>query len=266
MTSRQRELLHAEFAADPSSAYGGPVSANREFLPQSAVLSAPAKLTVELRITGVRDDGMHLLDAEMVSLDFGDTLTLSAGNTVSYRGLWHGDGDDEDLVTRALRLIRCERSVVIDKAIPAGAGLGGGSADAAAILRAAGFYDLDAAARLGADVPYCLVGGRARVSGIGEVVVPLPDRHQTFTLVTPPLHCSTPAVYRQWDKMGGPRGDYGNDLEPAALALVPELARYRDQLSNHAGARARLAGSGSTWFVEGAHPGEGYRVASTTTY
>ena len=64
--------------------------------------------------------------------------------------------------------------------------------------------------------------------------------------------------------MGGPTGDNGNDLEPAALEVAPELARWRDELSDSAGTRARLAGSGSTWFVEGAHPGEGRVVARTT--
>ena len=102
------------------------------------------------------------------------------------------------------------------------------------------------------------------MSGIGEVIEPLPFVERTYTLLTPPLHCSTPAVYRAWDDMGGPQGDNGNDLEPAALVVEPELAEWRDKLSDHAGTRARLAGSGSTWFVEGAYAGEGFVVARTT--
>ena len=80
------------------------------------------------------------------------------------------------------------------------------------------------AAELGADVPFCLVGGRARVTGIGEVVDPLPFVPLELTLMLPPFGCSTPAVYRAWDELGGPRADGPNDLEPAALAVEPRLA------------------------------------------
>ena len=152
----------------------------------------------------------------------------------------------------------------LEKRIPAGAGLGGGSADAAAVLRWAGFADLEAAARLGADVAFCVVGGRARVTGIGEVVEPLPFVERTLTLWTPPFGCSTPAVYRAWDDLGGPTGDHGNDLEPAALVVEPRLAEWRDRFAEVTGQRPRLAGSGSTWFVEGAFPGDGRLVVHTT--
>lgn len=232
-------------------------------LPTTGSLFAPAKLTVDLRVTGVRPDGMHLIDAEMVTLDFGDELAVSEGSGVSYTGVWTAEGGDDDLVSRALALLGEKRRVQVTKQIPAGAGLGGGSADAAAILRAGGFTDLEAAARLGADVAFCLVGGRAQVSGIGEVVEPLPFVEREYTLLTPPVHCSTPAVYKAWDAMGAPQGDHGNDLEPAALAVAPDLAAWRDRLSEHAGVRARLAGSGSTWFVEGAYPGEGFVLTRT---
>ena len=79
----------------------------------------------------------------------------------------------------------------------------------------------------------------------------------TFTLLTPPVHCSTVAVYRAWDDLGGPTADGPNDLEPAALVVAPELARWRDELGERTGQVPVLAGSGSTWFVEGAHPGPG---------
>jgi 4-diphosphocytidyl-2-C-methyl-D-erythritol kinase len=154
--------------------------------------------------------------------------------------------------------------VAVEKHIPTGAGLGGGSADAAAVLRWAGCRDRDVAASLGADVPFCLVGGRARVTGIGEIVEPLPFEARTYTLLTPPFGCSTPAVYRAWDELGGPAGEAGNDLEPAALAVEPRLAEWRDRLGEATGQRPRLAGSGSTWFVEGDHPGDGRVVARTT--
>ena len=233
-------------------------------LPAVATLFAPAKLTLSLRLTGIRGDGMHLIDAEMVTLDFGDTVEIGPGDGVSYDGAWTGQAESDDLVSRALRLLGEQRSVCVHKAIAAGAGLGGGSADAAAVLAAAGFRDVIAAAQLGADVAFCLVGGRARVRGIGEIVEPLPFVGHSVTLLTPPLSCSTAAVYRMWDELGGPVGDNGNDLEPAALRVEPRMERWRDQLSEHANQPARLAGSGSTWFVDGAHPGPGLVVARTT--
>jgi len=228
------------------------------------VVVAPAKLTRSLRITGVRADGHHLLDAEMVSLDLVDTLTFSEGDGLEVRGddPYVHDGDD-NLVRHALRAVGRTTHVVLDKRIPSGAGLGGGSADAAAVLRWAGVTDLDLAARLGADVAFCLVGGRARVTGVGERVEPRPFEPLTFTLLTPPVHCSTPAVYAAWDALGGPRADGPNDLEPAALRVAPDLARWRDRLGDATGLTPVLAGSGSTWFVDGAFPGDGHVVVRT---
>jgi len=233
------------------------------------VLFAPAKLTLSLRVTGVRQDGFHLIDAEMVTLDFGDDLRIQEGNELQAFDASNNVALDlgpakDNLVTGALELVGRRRAVQILKRIPAGAGLGGGSADAAAILRWAGFSDLVRAAELGADVPFCLIGGRARVAGIGEIVEPLRFVEQELTLWTPPLACSTPAVYRAWDELGGPVGDNGNDLEPAALLVEPRLAQWRDELAAVSGQRPRLAGSGSTWFVEGDHPGEGRVVVRTT--
>lgn len=219
-------------------------------------LKAYAKLTLSLRVTGVRDDGYHLLDAEMVTLDLSDELTFTEGVN---------DLPVDNLVSRALSAVRrSDVHVELVKRIPTGAGLGGGSADAAAVLRWAGVPNLDVAASLGADVPFCVVGGRARVRGIGEIVEPLGFEARTFTLLTPPLHVSTPAVYSMWDQLGGPTGERGNDLEPAALALVPELAKWRDLLGDAAGTEPRLAGSGGTWFVEGAYPDVAGGVVTST--
>jgi 4-diphosphocytidyl-2-C-methyl-D-erythritol kinase len=224
---------------------------------RTTVLRAPAKLTTELRITGVRSDGYHLLDAEMVELELADLVTVTAGGSgLTVTGPYAAgvpDGDD-NLVARALRLAGRLAHVTIDKRIPPGGGLGGGSADAAAILRWAAWTDAVGAARLGADVPFCLVGGRARVRGIGEVIEPLPPRPATFTLVCPPLAVSTPAVYRAWDDLGGPHSVGRNDLEPAALTVEPRLASYRDRIREAAGAAPVLAGSGATWFLDGEHP------------
>jgi 4-diphosphocytidyl-2-C-methyl-D-erythritol kinase len=92
------------------------------------------------------------------------------------------------------------------------------------------------------------------VRGVGEEIEPLPFERRVFTLLTPPLEVSTSAVYEKWDALGGPTGENGNDLEPASLAVEPRLAVWRDQLGNVTGRTPRLAGSGATWFVEGAHP------------
>jgi 4-diphosphocytidyl-2-C-methyl-D-erythritol kinase len=102
------------------------------------------------------------------------------------------------------------------------------------------------------------------VTGIGELLEPLEPLQRTFTLYTPPLHCSTPVVYRRWDELGGPRGEHGNDLEPAALSAYPELIEHRERFADATGRRPRLAGSGSTWFVEGAVEGPRHVVAHTT--
>jgi 4-diphosphocytidyl-2-C-methyl-D-erythritol kinase len=259
----------------------------------SAVL-APAKLTLSLRVTGVRADGYHMLDAEMVSLDLADELTFGDGKglevvdarpgadaspapaavTAAGTGLIPGvpaalglppgiPAGDDNLVLRALRAVGRDAHVRLLKRIPAGGGLGGGSADAAAVLRWAGIYDVALAATLGADVPFCLRGGRAQVSGIGDVLEPLPFVERTFTLVTPPFGCSTAAVYRAWDALGGPTAAGPNDLESAALRVEPGLARWRERLGEATGQVPVLAGSGSTWYVEGSYSGAGRVVART---
>ncbi len=234
---------------------------------------APAKLTLSLRITGVRDDGYHEIDAEMVTLDLCDRLEIhpSPGGAAEVRMLDAAGGcfgaappAAGNLVMRALTLAGRRARVTVHKRIPAGAGLGGGSADAAAVLRWAGFTDTVRAASIGADVAFCLAGGRARVRGIGELVEPLPYVREQYTLLLVPLPCSTAAVYAAWDELGGPVGAGGNDLEAAALRVAPELAAWRDEFGDSTGQAPRLAGSGSTWFVAGAHPGPNRVVATTT--
>lgn len=237
------------------------------------VLTAPAKLTVSLRVTGVRADGLHLVDAEMVSLDLVDTLTFAPGDALVVEEAATGlpvVADDDNLVRRALRAVGRSAAVHLVKRIPAGGGLGGGSADAAAVLRWAGRADPDRpddlalATALGADVPFCLRGGRARVTGIGDVLEALAPVERTFTLAVPPFGCATPAVYRAWDDLGGPSGAGPNDLEAAALVVEPRLAGWRDRLGAATGETPVLAGSGSTWFVPGAHPGDGRIVVRST--
>jgi 4-diphosphocytidyl-2-C-methyl-D-erythritol kinase len=230
-------------------------------------MRAPAKLTLSLRVVGVRSDGFHLIDAEMVTIDLADELEFGDGDGLEIVGSGGGlpvVADEDNLVARALRAVDRRAHVTLTKRIPAGGGLGGGSADAAAVLRWAGRdRDVACAASLGADVPFCLLGGRARVRGIGDVLEPLPFVERTFTLLTPPFGVSTPAVYRAWDALGGPAAEGPNDLEPAALEVEPRLAEWRDRLGDATGATPVLAGSGSTWFVEGAFPGD-ERVVTRT--
>lgn len=243
---------------------------NRPVKPAASTVRAfaPAKLTLSLRITGVRSDGYHLIDAEMTTLDFGDWLEITSADagvhmlTTAATVTEHVASCD-NLITKALTLASRKAGVKVYKNIPFGSGLGGGSTNAAALLRWAGFTDVESSASIGADVAFCLVGGRARVKGIGELVESVPYSYEHFTLLTPPISCSTPAVYQAWDELGGPEGANGNDLEPAALHVFPELERWRDELGNATGVIPRLAGSGSTWFVPGMYPGFGYTVVAT---
>lgn len=215
---------------------------------------APAKLTLSLRITGVRPDGFHLLDAEMVSLDLADELRISPGSSgITVGGPYAAGvpGGDGNLVARALAAVGRVAAVHIHKRIPHGGGLGGGSADAAAVLRWADVTDVAVAVTLGADVPFCVGGGRARVRGVGEKVEALESDRRVVTLVVPPFGVSTPAVYRAWDDLGGPHSEGPNDLEPAALVVEPRLVRWRDRIAELVGVKPVLTGSGATWFVAG---------------
>jgi 4-diphosphocytidyl-2-C-methyl-D-erythritol kinase len=211
-------------------------------------LRAHAKLTLSLKMTGIRPDRFHLIDAEMISLDLHDVLVFDPNRIgLAVTGKF-SDGvpaDESNLVARALGLAGGTAHVTIDKQIPHGGGLGGGSTDAATALARA--------AELGADIAFCLVGGRSRVTGIGEILEPLPHVDRSVTLIVPPLRVSTPAVYRAWDDLGGPTVDGPNDLEPAAITVEPLLAQWRDRIGERCGRTPTLAGSGATWFVEGEH-------------
>ena len=216
---------------------------------------APAKLTVSLRVTGVRPDGYHELEAEMLTLSLADELQVDEGGSglvvdvepgVRSGGL---PGPGQNLVERALVACHRRAAIHLKKRIPLGGGLGGGSADAAAVLRWAGCTDPDVAVGLGADVPFCLAGGRARVEGVGEKVTPLPFEARDYLLLLPPFGVDTARVYRAWDE--DPRWEGPNALATAALAVEPRLGPWRDALGEWAGHEPVLAGSGSTWFVEG---------------
>ncbi|MHB8826147.1 MAG: 4-(cytidine 5'-diphospho)-2-C-methyl-D-erythritol kinase [Acidimicrobiales bacterium] len=215
------------------------------------VLDAPAKLTWFLEVTGRRADGYHELRSEMVSLAFGDTLEVDEmADYLEIEGAPHLAADETNLVSRALALVGRRAGVRVIKRIPTGGGLGGGSADAAAILRWAG-GDAAAALSLGADVPFCLVGGRALVEGVGERVTPLAFEARRVTLLLSEVGIDTTRVFHAYDELvaRGVRPTGRNHLEAAATLVEPRLARVLAWARERFG-EVTLAGSGSTMFVD----------------
>ena len=246
---------------------------------------APAKVNLALQLTGRRDDGYHLLDSLITFLDLEDTLHVVADNTLalSVEGEFsQGLAGDDNLVLRAARLLQEHAGItsgaamVLEKNIPVGAGLGGGSADAAAALRAlnrlwncrASDADLHSiAAKLGADVPSCIAGQPARMRGIGDELLPLPSLPECawILLVYPNVPLATPSVYKSGKaKFTGPLlvlpyepidwydavRDATNDLYPAAQSLSPEVTTMIESLKQLQGAIAvRMSGSGSACFA-----------------
>jgi len=219
-------------------------------------LRACAKLTRFLEVTGRRDDGYHELRSEMATIDLVDLLVLD--EDADYLTVFNPfepavPADATNLVARALRLVGRTAGVVIEKSIPVGGGLGGGSADAAAILRWAGGVSAQEALSLGGDVPFCQVGGRALVEGVGERLTPLAFEARDVTLFFAPFGVSTAECYRAYDEMrvGGWRPSGTNHLEEPAGAVEPRLASSLAWLRAEIGPQVQLAGSGSTMFVEG---------------
>lgn len=251
-----------------------------------ATARAHAKLTLALRILGPRDDGYHEIDAVAVSLnrpaDLVEVeLTEEPGISVSVGGRRMGvpEGRSNLAARAAASLLEWAgwdggAAVRIDKAIPAQAGLGGGSADAAATL--VGLNGLlaepvpagvlaEIGAGLGSDVPFCLRGGVARLRGRGERIEPLsPLGDPEFLVAVPMFGLSTAAVYAAWDDLGRPHSQrevpvpapwglaaeaLSNDLEPAAETVDPRLAEFRLGLESVTGWPSLLAGSGPAYAV-----------------
>lgn len=250
-------------------------------------VKAFAKLNYGLRVGPRRADGFHPIHGRFQSISVSDELTVEFGESDSITSKSGGPvpAGSDNLAWRAVDAVRgavrSNRpiSVILDKKIPVGAGLGGGSTDCAAALVAArrlfGTTDeviASLAPTLGSDVPFCLVGGYAEVTGRGEDVRTLePVGGYALALVVPPVELSTPAVYRQWDAMGGPRGtgvdgrsvptalrgeDLCNDLLPAAFALSPAVAEWHAELRSLWGQDVLMSGSGSTLFAFATEPGE----------
>lgn len=262
----------------------------------SATALARAKINFTLEIEGVRDDGLHLLDSLVCSISLADRVVLTTSqastSTLDTGGADAGP-DTLNLALKAAALFK-ERfggpnfDIVLDKQIPIGAGLGGGSADAAAVLvlanllsdTGADLSELQAiGAQLGADVPFCVTGGLARMRGIGDEVAGLeiPDAllRASIVLATPGFPMPTAEVYAAWDRapaMGAPdtlpeplRGiaeTFANDLEPAAEALVPDMRRLRHKFAQLLGGPARMTGSGSAFFGFAHSPEHAAEVAS----
>ena len=249
---------------------------------------APAKVNLGLRVTGVRDDGYHELDSVFAPLDFGDRLRLEVAPApaahVTIRVLGDVDGipaDADNLAVRAAhRYMEAaaapwDVAITLTKQIPAGAGLGGGSSDAGAVLRALASRGpalaperlARLALELGADVPYFLDPQPARVRGIGERIEALPGVPSlALLLVHPGVPLATLEVYRAFDALvptprtlspaagPWPRDPSGlalrlrNDLEPAARRLAPALGRLRQQLSELGAEAVGMSGSGAALY------------------
>jgi 4-diphosphocytidyl-2-C-methyl-D-erythritol kinase len=218
-------------------------------------IDAFAKLTLSLRVTGVRADGLHELDAVMVSVsEPHDTLELERASQRSLEVVGPfaagTPANETNLAWRAAAACGASVAIRLHKRIPAGAGLGGGSADAAAVLVALG-ADPVIAPSLGADVPFCMRGGAARVRGVGELLEGLEMPPRTVLVATPRFGCSTADVYRAWDELGGPHAEVNglgaNDLETAAHRVEPRLVAFKHAVEAAARAPVILAGSGSSY-------------------
>jgi 4-diphosphocytidyl-2-C-methyl-D-erythritol kinase len=237
------------------------------------VLPAPAKLNLFLHVTGRRPDGYHTLETVFQLLDWGDEVALAPredGRVVRHGGL-PGLRDEDDLAVRAARLLqrqsgcRAGADIGIVKRIPAGAGLGGGSSDAATVLVGLNrLWRLDLSlpelARiglaLGADVPVFVLGRSAFATGIGEALTPVPLPARWYVVAWPGVAVSTAAVFQAPEltrntpasTMTGLSGaTTRNDLQPVAIRLCPAIGDVLTWLSGHG--EARMSGSGSSVFV-----------------
>lgn len=249
-------------------------------LPLLVTEFAPAKVNLTLHVTGQRSDGYHLLDSLVVFCGIGDWVTVQPATALGLHitGTQAGKltAADDNLVLLAARLIAPQRGagVVLNKHLPLASGIGGGSADAAATLRAlTRLWDLplpDAVSvlTLGADVPVCLAGHPARMQGIGDRVTPVqgvPRVH--IVLVNPGIEVPTGAVFNALSSKHNPPmpdqlpawrdgaslahwlATQRNDLEAPARAVAPVIDAVLAAVSAQRGALiARMSGSGATCF------------------
>jgi 4-diphosphocytidyl-2-C-methyl-D-erythritol kinase len=240
---------------------------------------APAKLNLMLRVTGRRADGYHLLQTVFRFIDYGDTLTIRVreDGVIARAGDVPGVPAGDDLALRAARLLqetagsRLGADIGIEKRIPVGGGLGGGSSDAATALIA--LNDLwgtglararlaDLAVRLGADVPVFVAGDNALAEGIGECLTPLELPPAWYLVLVPPVGVPTARIFAHSDLKRDSKpikitafspGLAGNDLEPVVCREYPEVARHLEWLRQ--AAPAWVTGTGACVFA--AFPDEG---------
>lgn len=246
-------------------------------------LLAPAKINAYLRIVGRRADGYHLLDSFMLPVSLYDEIGIAVAPGRSEIVVTCDDPtlpcDETNLAYRAAALLctetgmRARIAITLRKQIPIGAGLGGGSSDAAAVLRGLNIalalnlsdaHLCSLAARLGADVPFFIPCRPCRVSGIGDIlrVVPAPPP-LPIVLVVPPFRISTPWAYRRFDELPPqpplplpplPDGQWPtaawliNDLERAVFPAYPVLARLKEEFRVCGALGALMSGSGSAVF------------------
>ncbi|WP_417243894.1 4-(cytidine 5'-diphospho)-2-C-methyl-D-erythritol kinase [Celeribacter sp.] len=251
---------------------------------------APAKINLTLHVTGQREDGYHVLDSLVAFVDTGDQITASVAedNSLTVTGPF-ADGvptDGSNLVMQAARLAGLPMQIGLDKRLPPSSGMGGGSTDAAATLKAAARLGADPvtperALALGADVPVCLRAKPMRMRGIGEDVHPvtLPALH--MVLVNPRIAVSTPEVFKQLqvkdndpmpvDLPQWPDGvafadwltTQRNDLQRPAITVVPEIAAVLTALALLPEVLiARMSGSGATCFALFEHRDAAARAAA----
>jgi 4-diphosphocytidyl-2-C-methyl-D-erythritol kinase len=250
--------------------------------------AAPAKLNLYLHVLGRRGDGYHLLDSLVAFADIADVVTARPAESLSLEitGPFAEalqEDRSENLVWRAATAL-AERAgmepkaaLTLEKNLPVASGIGGGSSDAAAALRALGeLWRLDLGERkfqglaesLGADVPVCLFGETAWLGGIGERVAPAPSLPPcSVVLVNPGVSLATPAVFKARSGSFSEAARFEtapadaavlarllttrrNDLTPAASALTPEIAAVLRALEAQSDALiARMSGSGATCFA-----------------
>lgn len=234
---------------------------------------APAKINLTLHVTGQRADGYHLLDSLVVFADVGDRLQFSAGPRLSMGVTGEfASGvptDARNLVWQAAEAAHWTGHIRLDKVLPHGGGIGGGSSDAATALNVlAPEIAPHIALSLGADVPVCRVASAARMQGIGDRVAPIPLPELPALLVNPGVAVPTGAVFKALATRDNPPmpaevpgfatpetcaewlAEQRNDLEAPALSISPEIGTVLDALgATRSVLLTRMSGSGSTCFA-----------------
>jgi 4-diphosphocytidyl-2-C-methyl-D-erythritol kinase len=226
-------------------------------------LRAYAKLNLSLKIIGKRPDGYHDIDSLMQSVSLHDEVDLKAVES-GIKVKCSIPGIENNTAQKAAELFLSEAKVksgvniMIKKNIPLSAGLGGGSADAAATLVGLNkLFDLnlhreklmELGAKIGSDVPFCLVGGTARCTGRGEIISKEnPKTGAVFMLVIPNIAVPTKLVYDKFDVVG--KGSSENELEKAAASLFPEIIKMREILIRETKQDWKMSGSGPTLYIE----------------